>query len=310
MKRIQYNEYGDNSVLEMADVSIPEPQPNEILIKTSAVSVNPMDWKVRDGLMKEMLDLPFPITPGLDIAGVVESVGDDVTDFKAGDRVISYVASYQGTYAEYAVTEAKWATKLPDEIDFKTGAALPLAGLTALEALDALNLMDGQRLLIQGGAGAVGTFTAQFAKARGIKVYITASPDHDDFLQQVGVDGVFDYHNIHAFDGVEPFDAVLDLVGGDSLDHAYELVKKGGVLVSTAQMPDDDEANNFGITAKFNKTEPNQKALTEIMAAVRDRKVKTFINEQFDFELEAVQKALASSQGGHVSGKIIINIAE
>ncbi|GEP24881.1 alcohol dehydrogenase catalytic domain-containing protein [Lentilactobacillus diolivorans] len=144
MKKIQYDHYGDNSVLAMVESPKPQPQQHEILIRTKSVSINPLDWKIRNGAMEQVVPMKFPVTPGMDISGIVEAVGPEVKTIKPGDRVISFVESFAGTYSEYAITQDSWTAVLPNKVSFSEGAAIPVTGLTAWEAIvDSLNIIKG-----------------------------------------------------------------------------------------------------------------------------------------------------------------------
>ncbi|WP_260360609.1 NADP-dependent oxidoreductase [Leuconostoc pseudomesenteroides] len=220
---------------------------DEILVSTKAIGVNPMDWKIRNGSMQKVFPpLHFPITPGLDVSGIVEKVGVDVTSIKVGDAVTSFVDSYNEPYSEKVITKEKWSSIFDrTNNSFVVAAAIPVTGLTAYEILfRVLKIEYDQRILIQGGASAVGIFTLQMAKLAVAHVSVTASSNHNKLLYDLGADKVFDYHNENFFQNVIKFDAVIDLVGGKTLERSYPLVKRGGVAVTTNGVPNMNAEKN------------------------------------------------------------------
>ena len=194
MKAVMINEYGDESVLNYTDVARPEPQSDEVLIKIHAAGVNPADWKIRDGL-GEQFGFKFPLIPGGDIAGIVEEVGDEVENFKKGDAVYGItVPILSGGYAEYAVTKADAIAPKPESLNFEEAAAIPIAALTAWQAMfDLANLSSGQRILITGASGGVGSMAVQLAKAKGAYVIGTASGRNEEFVRDLGAAEFVDY---------------------------------------------------------------------------------------------------------------------
>ncbi|MBW1606312.1 NADP-dependent oxidoreductase [Lactobacillus sp. Sy-1] len=266
-----------------------------------------MDWKLMMGYMKKMMPLQFPVTPGIDVTGVVKSVGSAITKFKPGDRVVSFVNTYKGTLQEETVTEEGLTAALPDTASFEDGATIPVAGLIAYQALfDKLDLQSGERLLIQGGAGAVGMFAIQFAKNAGANVTVNASPSHNEFLKNLGVNEVIDYHDANAFKGVDKFNKILDLIGGKTLGSSYSLVNAGGAIVSTSGVPDPDTCKNLSISGSFIQTEVKPDQLGAIAEQIADNKVKVVISKQYAFNLDNVKKAFAESESGHATGKIVV----
>lgn len=196
MKAVVINQYGNKDVLEEQEVTLPEIQAKQVRIKEKATSVNPIDWKLREGYLKQMFDWPFPIILGWDVAGVITEIGSEVTDWQVGDAVFARPETTRfGTYAQETIVDAALLAKLPEGVTFEEAAAVPLAGLTAWQALfDHGQLKAGQKVLIHAGAGGVGTYAIQFAKEAGAYVVTTASAKNHELLKSLGADEVIDYH--------------------------------------------------------------------------------------------------------------------
>lgn len=247
MKAIQINEYGSNDVVRIVSVEIPEPQAGEVLVKVNTAGVNPVDWKIRDGA-GERLGLKLPIMLGGEIAGKIEKVGEKVENFKAGDAIYGMVKT--GGFAEYAVAKASDLAPKPKSIDFEHAAAIPLGGLTAWQAIfDLANLTSGQKILITGASGAVGSLAVQFAKNKGAFVISTASGRNEDFVKSLGADEFIDYEKQNFEEIVREIDVVFDTVGGDIFEKAFQTLKKGGFLITSVAFPAEEKAREFGIRA-------------------------------------------------------------
>src|SRR5882672_3745318 len=212
MKTIRIHQYGGPEVLKLEDVQRPTPGPGELLIKVQAASVNPFDWKVRAGYMKDFVPLNFPATLGWDVSGIVEAVGSAVRRFKHGDEVYARLEA-GGGYAEYVVAKESIVASKPKTIDHVHAAAVPVAGVTAWQALfEAAELRAGQTVLIHGASGGVGNFAVQFAKLKGARVIGTASENNQSLLRELGVDQVIDYRKTRFEDVVRDVDVVLDTI--------------------------------------------------------------------------------------------------
>ncbi|HUA66733.1 MAG TPA: NADP-dependent oxidoreductase, partial [Alphaproteobacteria bacterium] len=213
MKAVRIHQYGGPEVLAHVEMKRPTPGPNEVLINVQAASVNPVDWKLRAGYMKDVFPLTFPATLGWDVSGTVEEAGADVTRFKRGDEV--YALLEGGAYAEYAAARETVVARKPRTVDHIQAATVPVAGLTAWQALfEVAQLTAGQKVLIHAAAGGVGNFAVQLAKAKGAYVIGTASGKNQDFLRELGVDEAIDYEKTRFEDAVRDVDVVLDTIGG------------------------------------------------------------------------------------------------
>ena len=311
MRAMRYHEFGDPECLRDDVVERPTPAEDEVLVELAATSVNPVDWQLGAGYGRGRFDFPMPFTPGMDFAGVVREVGSKVTGFAIGDRVFGaqWIARC-GTYADYVAVPAAIVEHVPKNLSLHVAAVVPLAALTAWEAVHG-NARAGQRVLIQGGAGGTGTFALQFAKQRGAHVIATSSVHNHDLLRSLGADEVVDYRAARFEDVVEPVDAVIDLVGGDIPLRSIPLIREGGALVSIVPTPDtvakcEAVAGRHGIHLSFvNMSVHRDKAtLAEIARRLETETLKVFASETYP--LTQAAEALARSRAGHVRGKIVL----
>jgi NADPH:quinone reductase-like Zn-dependent oxidoreductase len=304
MKAIVIKSYGDENVVEYTDVERPEPKASEVLVKVHVAGVNPVDWKIRNGL-GERLGLKLPIMLGGEIAGIIEKIGSEVRDFKEGDSVYGIISS--GGYAEYAIAKVGDIAPKPQSLDFTNAAAVPLGALTAWQAIfDLANLSGGQRILISGASGGVGSVAVQLAKAKGAYVIGLASGRNEEFVRDFGADEFVDYTKQNFEEVVKNVDIVLDAVGGETFGRSFETLKKGGFLVTTVEFPSDEKAQEFGIKAARVFCKPNAKQLAEITRLVEEGKLKAHVSTVLP--LAEVKKAHQLSESGRTRGKIVLQI--
>ena len=305
MKAIRIHQYGGPEVLAHVEMRCPTPGPDELLIKVQAASVNPLDWKMRAGHVKEIFPLTFPATLGRDVSGTVEEAGDNVTQFKRGDEVYALVS---GGYAEYVVAKETAVAKKPRTLDHVQAAAVPAVGLTALQALfEVAQLSAGQKVLIHAAAGGVGNFAVQLAKARGAYVIGTASSKNHPLLKDLGVDQAVDYRQTRFEDVVREVDVVLDTVGGETQERSFKVLKKGGILVSLVQPPSQELATKYGVRALFHSGRARSSDLAQIAKLIDDGKVKTIVETVLP--LAEARRAHELSEARHVRGKIVLKVA-
>jgi NADPH:quinone reductase-like Zn-dependent oxidoreductase len=224
MRSIRIHEFGGPDVLKLEDQPTPEPQIGEILVKVHAASVNPVDYKIRNGgyLSSDKL----PMTLGRDMSGVVESMGQGVRDFRTGDAVYAMLPRDRGGYAEFVAVNVTACAPKPERLDYILAAAVPLAALTAWQGIfDHGGLSDGQRILIHGAAGGVGHFAVQFARASGATVYASCSGDDVDFVRGLGADEAIDHRNQKIEDIAHDVDVLFDLVAGETQDRSWMRVR-------------------------------------------------------------------------------------
>jgi NADPH:quinone reductase-like Zn-dependent oxidoreductase len=308
MKAVQINGFGDRSVLVLNDVAIPTPTENEVLIKVKSASVNPVDWKIREGYLQPMLNHPLPLTLGWDVSGVISAIGKNVDSLKIGDPVYSRPdISKNGSYAEYITVAADEVAIKPSSASWQEAAGIPLAALTAWQSLyEIANVQAGERILIHAGSGAVGQFAIQLAKLRGAYVYTTTSARNTELVLALGADQSIDYHQ-EDFSELKDIDVVFDTIGGTTQENSWKTLKKGGRLVSIVQNPDETIAAENSISAFFCFVQPNREQL-EALAEYVDAGQLT-INIDSEYELTQVANAHERSESGRAQGKIIINVS-
>lgn len=290
----------------MEDLPKPEPAAGEVLVKVEAASVNPVDYKIRSGEFKPV-GLHIPLTLGRDVSGVVEQVGEGVSDVQVGDEVYALLDRDHGGYAEYAIATRGGLAAKPRSIDHLHAAAVPLAATTAWQGLfDHGKLQAGERVLIHGAAGGVGHFAVQFAKDRGAYVMATARIDNHDLLLKLGADEVIDYRTERFEDRARDIDLVLDLVAGDAQARSWNVLREGGRLVSTLQPPSHDEAERHHATGEVFMAEPNGGELAEIAQLIDEGKVSVFV--QRTLPLAEVRAAHEQLEHEHVRGKLVLEV--
>lgn len=305
IQAIRIHNYGESDVLTLETIAQPEPQPNEVLIRVQAAGVNPLDWKIRAGYMKEIFPMPLPFTPGMDVAGIVEAIGADVKALQVGQEV--YGELRMGAYAQFATAPQDAIALKPQTLDFVQAASVPMVAMTAYQGLfDYGDLKPGQTVLIHAASGGVGMFAVQFAKWKGAHVIGTASAANAEFVQSLGADQVIDYNATPFEQVVENVDVVLDTLGGDTQARSYSMVKPGGILVSTAAPPNAQKAQERGIRAEMMNMKPSASLLEEIASLLDSGQVKTLVAQTFS--LSEARQAQELSQGGHVRGKIVLQI--
>lgn len=308
MKAIVVHQYGGPEVLKYEDWARPEPKENEVLIKVIASGVNPADPLIVSGKYAKEFGTHLPLTPGYDIAGVVEKTGARITKFKIGDPVYAFVL-WGGGWAQYAVATEGEAALKAKSLNYIDAASVPLAALTAWQALiDTAKLSAGQTVLIHGGSGGVGSFAIQIAKARGAKVIATASTANQDLLKQLGADVTIDYTKAKFEDIAKDVDVVLDPVGRDTLTRSYGAVKKGGFIVSLVARVDQAEMAKHGIRGASLAAKPNAEELAEIGKLIDEKKIKPIVSQVLS--LADAVKAEEQAATHHTRGKIVIKIAE
>jgi len=304
MKAVRIHQYGGPEVLQYEDAPRPQPGAGEVLIRVHATSVNPIDWKIRAGYLKDWMPLGFPAVLGRDVSGVVEEVGPGITGLKPGDAVYGLI---NGAYAQYTVAKESDVAMKPRSLDHAHAAAIPLAALTAWQALfDKGRLAGRQTVLIHAAAGGVGSFAVQLAKSKGARVVGTASGKNQGLLRELGVDQPIDYEKTRFEEVARDVDAVFDTIGGDTQQRSWKVLKRGGVLLSVAAPPSADEAGRAGVRAEFVMTQPDAAALAQIAGLVDAGIVKPVV--QATMRLADVRRAHEASQSGHVRGKLVLAV--
>ena len=306
MKAVRIHEFGGPEVLIYEDVPVPDPGVDEVLVKVKAAAVNPIDWKARQGGGSWGYKVPF--TLGWDISGIIEKTGNEVTDFNTGDAVYGFLdLSRGGAYAQYASAKALWLAPKPESLDHIHAAAVPLVALTAWQAIfDVAGLSPGQTILVHAAAGGVGHMAVQLAKWKGARVIGTASARNMAFLRELGADEAIDYTAQRFEDVARDVDVVLDTMAGDTRERSWKVLKKGGIMVSILGEPSKDKAGQYGARGAGIMVKPDAGQLKEIAGLIDAGKIKPHVETVLP--LSEVRQAHELSQGGHVRGKIVLEV--
>jgi NADPH:quinone reductase-like Zn-dependent oxidoreductase len=310
MKAVRIHDYGGLDVLHFEEGARPVPAAGEVLIRVHATSMNPFDCAVRAGYMGQYFNYTFPLILGTDVSGVVEEVGAGVTDLAVGDIVYTRTGIYRdGAHAEYALAIAADVVAKPQSLDHIHAAALPHVTLTAWQGLiEFADLSEGQTVLIHAAAGGVGHVAVQLAKWRGARVIGTASVNLS-FLEELGVDQAIDYSTTAFEDVVKDVDVVLDLLGGETQQRSWQVLKPGGMLLSTVQPPSQDIATAHGVRQRMIGTSPPvRKVLTEASRMVGSGLLKPHVSAVLP--LQDIQKAHQMIEGRHTRGKIVLQVVQ
>jgi NADPH:quinone reductase-like Zn-dependent oxidoreductase len=313
MRAMVIDEWGGRERFREADVEPPPTAPDGVLVRVRAAGLNPVDHKIREGYMAQAFPAHFPLILGWDAAGVVEEVGPAVTRFRPGDEVYGYCRRHHlqfGTYAEYVSVSDDFLARKPSGLSFEEAAAVPLAGLAAYQALEAMGVRGGETLFVAGGSGGVGHFAIQLGVARGTRVIATASERNLEFVRELGADPI-DYQ---ATDDVsarvrellddDGADAALDLFGGHDREQAFESLRRGGRLASVARPPPEPREDH---EVHYVFVRPDGEGLRELCELVDAGKLRPHIEEVFP--LERVADAHARLEDGHVRGKLVLSVA-
>ncbi len=312
MKAAQIREYGGKSVVSI-DLNAAEPKllNGSLLVAVRAASVNPFDWKVREGLVSTVMPLQLPATLGGDFSGVVIDVGEGVSSFKKGDSVYGQASVFggnSGAFAERLVVKAGNVGHKPEAASYNEAAALVLTGVSALQALtEHLTLSKGQRILIHGGAGGIGTHAIPLAKYLGAFVATTASAGDLDYVQKLGADQVIDYTKERFADVLHDYDAVYDTVGGETYRESFTVLKPGGILVSMVEKPDQGLMERYHVKAIGQATFVNTERLRKLASLFDQRVLQTHIDSVFP--IEAAAEAIEYVKTGHPRGKVVIAVS-
>ncbi len=314
MKAVIINEYGGTDKLQITDVPKPEVGEAEVLVKIKAIGVNPVDWKIRQGGLVKRIPHQLPIILGWDMAGEVETVGFSARRFQVGDQVYGYCRRpivQHGTYAEYIALPESYITRKPQNMPYEQAASVPLAALTAYQSIyGAVNIQQGETILILGASGGVGSFAVQLAKVAGVKVIGLASKQNHDYLRQLGADEIIDYQEdfVNSCQKIAPdgVDVIFDCFGDETLQKSYACIKKGGRMVSLRATQGETEwIEKQQIQFHYVFVEPNVTQLEHITQLIEAEKLSTHISHTLS--LDEVAKAHELSQTLHTRGKIVLS---
>ena len=310
MKAIKAHAHGGPEVLKIEDAPIPFPGKGEVLIEVHAASINPSDSKLL------LTDPSYddadqnPLTPGFDLAGSVVEVGKNVKHIHVGDNVYGQAAVIKkgsGAFAEYAVTPEGLIARMPDNISFTEAAAVPLAACSAYQALvEHMKLKSGEKVLIHGGSGGIGTFAIQLAKHLGAFVASTASGAGIAYVSRQGADQVIDYESEHFEDILKDFDAVLDTVGGEIYKKSFQVLKRNGLIVSMVSVPHETLIKKFHVRAVLETTKVDSKKLGKITDLIKAGVLR--VNIANVYSLQQTQEAFRAKEKEKILGKIAIEV--
>jgi NADPH:quinone reductase-like Zn-dependent oxidoreductase len=303
--KMRIHRFGESEALQADNLEPSLPDASQVFVRVRAASVNPVDFKIRNGKYPAVKEDRLPYTPGRDVSGVVEKCGAQATMFEVGDQVFGMVGIGGGGYAEKVALDQKSIALIPPGLDFPHAAAIPLAGQTAWQGLFRHGgLRAGQSVLIHGGSGGVGHFAIQFAKAKGAHVLTTVSTGNVAFAKSLGADVVIDYRTQRFEDHASDLDMVFDLIDGETRERSWKLLKRGGTLVSTLTEPSQEKAKEMGVRALRYTVEADGSELAEIAALVAAGQVKPHV--EATYRLEDASRALRAVERNHPAGKIVL----
>jgi NADPH:quinone reductase-like Zn-dependent oxidoreductase len=308
MKAVRIHQYGGPEVLVYEDAPRPAPGAGEVLVRVHAAAVNPVDWKIRAAHPNYRLGHNLPLILGRDVSGVVEDVGPGVQRLRKGDEVYGRTdIRRDGAYAQYLVVEETRVAHKPASVDHVHAAGIPLAGVTAWQALvETAELAPGQKVLIHAAAGGIGTCAVQLAKWKGAYVIGTASARNHDLLRDLGVDVAIDYRAVRFEHLVHEVDVVLDLIGGDTQARSWQVLRKGGILVSVVNSPSQEQARRYEVRQACVFLRPKLQWLHELARLVDAGDFQSVVGTVLP--LREVRRAHELSQSAHARGKIVLDV--
>lgn len=310
MKAAQIKNYGGPEVIEITDIDKPAIKEGQVLVEVYAASLNPFDYKVRSGAYQKFIPLALPYTPGGDFSGVIIQLGRDVLDFRVGDEVYgsaNVADGASGSLAEDAAANVAQAAHKPKKTNHAEAAASVLVGISAIQALDDhLKLNKGQKILIHGGAGGIGHIAIQYAKHLGAYVATTVRRVDEDFVKALGADEVIDYQNQNFENIIKDYDGVFDTVGGNAYTKSFQVLRKGGILVSMTEQPNEELAKQYAVQAIYQSSEINNKSLGKLAELIDKSVLKVHIVKEFP--LAQTAEAFKHLETGHPRGKVVIKI--
>jgi NADPH:quinone reductase-like Zn-dependent oxidoreductase len=315
MKAVICKNFSSINNLTINEIETPKPEDHEVQIYIKYAGVNPVDWKIIEGYLKDMIPHQFPIIPGWDVAGVISAVGKKVKNLKIGDEVYAYCRKdvvHAGSFADYICLPEKSVALKPKTLSLAQASAIPLVALTAWQSLfDFAKLKKGQTILIHAGAGGVGSLAIGLAKNLGAKIYTTASKRNHDYVKKLGADVAIDYREENFVDKIKSLepngvDVVLDCVGSQTLEDSFQLVKKNGFLVSIVNNIDESKGKKYGIHTAFAFVAANNKQLQEIGDLIDAEKILS--PEIHEYPFSDYMKALQQIKTEHTRGKLVLTV--
>jgi alcohol dehydrogenase len=313
MKAAQMKGYGSSDEVIEINENVPapnDPSAGKVLVKIKVAGINPIDWKIREGYMQQMVPLQFPSPLGMDFSGIIEKVGQGVSEFRQGDEVYgqaSILSGGSGAFAEMALANADAIAHKPKSLSPQEAAGLPLVGVSAWQALvETIGLQKNQKILIHGGAGGIGSVAIQIAKHLGSYVATTVSTNDKQFAKELGADEIIDYKTQTFEELIRDYDAAFDTIGGETYSRSFKVLKRGGIIVSMLEQPNQELMKQFGVKAIFQFTQVNRDRLTKLAQWVDQNNIR--VNVDKTFPLEEAGKALDYQRDVHPRGKVVLAI--
>jgi alcohol dehydrogenase len=313
MKAAQMKGYGSSDEVIEINENVPapnDPSAGKVLVKIKVAGINPIDWKIREGYMQQMVPLQFPSPLGMDFSGVIEKVGQGVSEFRQGDEVYgqaSIMSGGSGAFAEMALANADTTAHKPKSLSHPEAAGLPLVGVSAWLALvETISLQKSQKILIHGGAGGIGSVAIQLAKHFGAYVATTVTANDKQFAKELGADEIIDYKTQTFEELIRDYDAAFDTIGGETYSRSFKVLKRGGIIVSMLEQPNQELMKQFGVKAIFQFTQVNRDRLTKLAQWVDQNNIR--VNVDKAFPLEEAGKALDYQRDVHPRGKVVLAI--
>ena len=309
MKAAQFSQYGAPDVIVVNEIDKPVLKAGQVLVQVHAAAINPFDAKLRQGNMKNTIPLDLPVTIGADFAGVVSQVSADVIDVQIGDSVYgsaNVLGGGSGAIAEYAAANVKNIARKPANLSPEKSAAIVLVGVSAYDTIDKLHPIQGSKILIHGGAGGIGSEAIQYAKSLGAYVATTVRAEEVDFVVSLGADQTIDYENQHFENILHDCDGVLDTAGGEVYEKSFKVLKPGGILVSMGMKPNQELAQQYGVTAIIQSTQVNTQSLQRLAEILEQGIITPKVDRIYPIENTA--DAFTRLELGHPRGKVVVKI--
>jgi len=313
MKSAQFKRYGGKDVIEINQTTpTPTLTASSVLVEIKAAGINPIDWKIREGYMQQMITLEFPSTLGMDFSGVIKQIGEKVmsSDFKQGDELYGQAGvtnGGSGAFAELALANVDHIAHKPKRLNHLEAAAIPLVGVSAWQALvENMGLSKNQKILIHGGAGGIGSIAIQLANHIGAYVSTTVDINDNQFVQELGADQTIDYKSQKFEDLLHDYDAVYDTIGGDTYKRSFKVLKKDGIIISMLEQPNSELMQQYGVKATFQFSQVNNERLNKLAQWVDQNNIR--INVDRTFPLDETGYALDYQKDVHPRGKVVITV--
>lgn len=309
MKAAQYADYGDADVIKVTEIEVPAFKDGQVLVEARAAAINPFDSKLRSGMFKDGIPLTLPITISGDFSGVIMAVAADVADFKVGDEVYGsamVLGGGSGALAEQIAANTASLALKPASLDFAHAAAVVLVGVSAIQALDQLNLGPDTKVLIHGGAGGIGSIAIQYAKHLGAHVATAVRATDTEFVKSLGADEVVDYENQQFEDVLSNYDAVFDTIGGDTYSRSHKVLKRGGIIISMVEKAQPELTEQYGVTALSQNTKVSTDSLNKLTELITGTAIEPKIDQEFP--LDQVVEAFKHLESGNAKGKVVVTI--